>query len=67
MNAEEREKLMSLDQRTRIITRGFGRGTISLKRGEVAIDCRGRRDWSFRRYLWRGPVTGKLYRLDVSN
>lgn len=65
LNAAERKKLMSLDQRTERIA---GPCTAIIKPGEVAIDCRPRPDYGkFRRYLWRGPISGKLYRLDVES
>ena len=61
MKAQEREKLLSLDQRTRRI---YG-STTMIGSGEVALDCR--KTLGFTRYLWRGPVTGKLYRLDIES
>ena len=42
------------------------RRTDRLGRGEVVVDQR--IEWPitwFTRYLWRGPVTGKLYSVDI--
>lgn len=64
MDAKERQKLMSLDQRTPRIAQHSG--TNGMK--GVAIDIRPPHGWPvtwYRHYLWRGPVTGKLYGINI--
>lgn len=56
MNAKMREKLMKLDERAD-----------RLGRGEFTEDWRVPACQSYTRYIWRGPITGKLYRLDVNS